>query len=85
MNSPGPGVAWTIPRPASTSPLATSSTSSSSAWRLGTGRPSAPEWVGDFDVANPSAPARTASATMARMRAVSSAVAARSTASSPST
>ncbi len=56
-----------------------------SAERLGTGRPSKPTCVGDFDVAKPTAPASMASATMARIRAISSVVAARSVDSSPIT
>src|SRR5439155_953358 len=60
-------------------------TSSFSAKRLGTGLPQAPECVGDFEVANPMAPASMASRTMSCMRATSASVAARSVASSPST
>ncbi len=71
--------------PASARQPASASISSHAATRLGTGRPSQPTWVGDLDVANPTAPARSASATSARIAATSSAVASRSVASSPIT
>ena len=78
-------VACMTPCPTSPSAPASVSISSSDAARLGTGRPASPTWVGDFEVAKPSAPARSASRTSARMAAISSAVASRSLASSPST
>ena len=59
--------------------------SASDAARLGTGRPAKPTWVGAFEVAKPSAPARTACSTIAAIAAISSAVASRSVASSPIT
>ena len=64
---------------------ASASISASFAARLGTGRPAYPTWVGDCEVAKPSAPARSPSPTIVRMRAISSAVASRSVDSSPMT
>ena len=74
-----------IPRPASPKADASRNSSSVLASRLGTGLPPSPWWVGEREEAKPMAPAPTASATSARMRAISSSVASRSTASSPST
>ncbi len=82
---PEPIVAWMTPRPASPRAPVRARISSRSAARLGTGRPSKPTWVGDLEVAKPTAPASMASATMARMRAISSSVAARSVDSAPMT
>ena len=82
--SPGPSVAC-ITLPASARQPASAAISSHAATRLGTGRPSQPTCVGDLEVAKPIAPARSASATSARIAATSSAVASRSIASSPIT
>ena len=83
--SPGPMVACMTPPAASPRQPASVSISRHDATRLGTGRPAQPTWVGDFEVAKPRAPARSASRTRPRIAAISSSLASRSVASSPMT
>lgn len=73
------------PCPNSRSTAAIASSSASSDERVGAGVPSPKKCVGDSDVDQPTAPARIAPRTTSCMRAISSAVAARSTAALPIT
>ena len=71
-----PGVNAPTPRPSSPSGVTSTSSSWRSASRDGTGRPPSPLCVGAELVANPAAPAATASRTTSAIRASSSSVAA---------
>ena len=80
-----PFVSMNTPRPASPSAPVRASISASSARREGIGMPASPLCCSSVDVANPMAPARTASRTRRRISAISAVVAARFVASAPST
>jgi hypothetical protein len=80
-----PLVSMKTPRPASPRAPVRASISRSSARRDGIGMPFSPLCCSSVDVANPIAPARTASSTIRRISAISGAVAARFVASAPST
>jgi hypothetical protein len=80
-----PLVSMKTPRPASPSAPVRASISRSSARREGMGMPFSPLCCSSVEVAKPMAPARNASATMARISAISASVAARLLASPPST
>ena len=80
-----PLVSMKTPRPASPSAPVSASISFSSASREGMGMPFSPLCCSSVEVAKPMAPALTASSTMRFISAISTSVAARLAASSPST